>query len=161
MELQGDFNDVRVESPDAKVSLLVGTISEMTLSFEAKGSDVSLANESIVKMLNLNSAADFTGQGNIETANINASGTTIDITTQAGLEDAVTAGKAKKATISAANANTMISTRGLAAGKYKVIAVDAAGNLSAESTGTVILVPGPVNANPGDIPNCTSCHPDH
>lgn len=62
-----------------------------------------------------------------------------NITTEAAADLAVTGGTAMKAIVTAANTNTVIATTGLAAGAYKVVAVDAAGNFSAESTGTITI----------------------
>ncbi len=68
IELKGDFGKVLLDSANTKVSIMEGVISELTLSPEAKGSNVSLAAGSTVKTLTLNGAADITGQGKIETA---------------------------------------------------------------------------------------------
>lgn len=66
-----------------------------------------------------------------------------NFTTVAAMEAAVTAGTARKATVATANTNTTIvntvSAVNLAEGVYKVIAVDASGNVSAESAGTITL----------------------
>ncbi|QGQ97957.1 S-layer homology domain-containing protein [Paenibacillus psychroresistens] len=71
-----------------------------------------------------------------------------DITSVSAAESAVTGGTAAKATVSAANADTSIATTGLGLGEYKVVAVDAAGNFSVESNGTITLVDTTAPATP-------------
>lgn len=66
-----------------------------------------------------------------------------NITTKAQAEQAVAGGTAKKSAVTASNTNITISTAGLSAGSYKVVAADAAGNLSAESSGTIELQAAP------------------
>lgn len=61
------------------------------------------------------------------------------VTDMASLETLVTGGTATKATVTAANTNTGISTTGLADGTYKVYAVDTAGNVSANSTNSIVI----------------------
>lgn len=61
------------------------------------------------------------------------------VTGMASLDALVTAGSAKSATVSAANSNTTLATTGLADGTYKVYSVDAGGNVSAASAGTVTI----------------------
>ncbi|NML24689.1 DUF4347 domain-containing protein, partial [Zoogloea dura] len=61
------------------------------------------------------------------------------VTDLASLDALVTAGSAKSATVSTANSNTTLATTGLADGTYKVYSVDAGGNVSAASSGTVTI----------------------
>ncbi|MFD2443709.1 hypothetical protein ACFSO7_06890 [Bacillus sp. CGMCC 1.16607] len=61
-----------------------------------------------------------------------------NITTVAGADGEVLAGRATKVAVNA-NTSTALSTTALADGTYKVITVDAAGNVSAESTGVVTI----------------------
>lgn len=69
------------------------------------------------------------------------------LTNKAALDLLVDAGTATKVAINA-NASTPISTTGLADGTYNVVVVDAAGNLSAKSTGVVTV--------DGTLPEITS-----
>ncbi|MFS0868676.1 S-layer homology domain-containing protein [Paenibacillus xylanilyticus] len=57
-----------------------------------------------------------------------------------GLDTLVTEHLAVKGTVTAANSQTLISTEGLAAGIYRAVAVDAAGNVSVPSTASIELV---------------------
>lgn len=68
--------------------------------------------------------------------------TTSTVTDQVSLEALVTAGQAAKAPV-AANTPGTVGTSGLPAGTYKVYAVDASGNVSAASSGTITLVASP------------------
>ena len=80
VELQGDFGKVQVESPNTKVNVTEGTISSLTVSEAATGSDVNLAVGATVTTLTLDTATEVTGQGTIGTANINVSGSIIEQT---------------------------------------------------------------------------------
>lgn len=67
-----------------------------------------------------------------------------NFTTIAAMEAAVLAGTARKASVLAVGTNTTIVTTGvtnLANGVYKVISVDASGNVSLESAGTITIAP--------------------
>ncbi|WP_336781775.1 S-layer homology domain-containing protein [Paenibacillus illinoisensis] len=57
-----------------------------------------------------------------------------------GLNTLVTDQRAAKKSVTAANTQTFISTEGLAAGVYRAVAVDAAGNVSAPSATSIELV---------------------
>ena len=83
---------------------------------------------------------------NVTTAQSNEAGSTLylvksdaTVTDRASLEVLVADGSATKAT--ATGADTTLSTTGLDAGDYQVIAVDVAGNVSAASTGVITLTP--------------------
>lgn len=68
--------------------------------------------------------------------------------TLSDLEALVGLSTATKATVATADTNTTIATTGLLAGAYKVVAADAAGNLSALSTATITLAEPPDSENP-------------
>lgn len=74
--------------------------------------------------------------------------------TLSDLETLVNSNAAKKASVSTADTNTSIATTGLSSGAYKVVAVDAAGNLSARSTATITLAAPPDSENP-TLQSCT------
>lgn len=78
VELAGDFERVSVETPSAKVNVEKGSISQIILAQEAKGSQVTLGKDANVKTLSINATnVNVSGQGKIETANINAEGAKI------------------------------------------------------------------------------------
>src|SRR5690606_14975759 len=54
VELAGDFERVSVETPSAKVNVEKGSISQITLAQEAKGSQVTLGKDANVTTLNIN-----------------------------------------------------------------------------------------------------------
>ena len=73
------------------------------------------------------------------------------VTDKASLDALVTGGTATRADVTAANTDTSIATTGLTPGNYVVYAVDAAGNVSAPSTGTITLqAPADTTAPPKD-----------
>ena len=91
-------------------------------------------------------AAQVTLGGNVSTAQSSEVGRvylvsdTANVTDLASLDALVAANSATQATVSVANTDTSLGTTGLAAGTYKIYAVDAAGNVSAASTNTVNLL---------------------
>jgi hypothetical protein len=62
-----------------------------------------------------------------------------DIQTKATAEAAVSNGTARKAIVATANADTSIAITNLANGTYNVIGIDAAGNVSSKSSGTITI----------------------
>ncbi|HOS68804.1 MAG TPA: S-layer homology domain-containing protein [Bacillota bacterium] len=74
---EGVFNNVTVDSGNAKISLASGTIGNLTLAQGGAGTTFNLAQEASVDTLNINAAVNITGQGSIKTANVNVSGSTI------------------------------------------------------------------------------------
>lgn len=62
---------------------------------------------------------------------------------QADLDAALLAGTATRADVALAATDTIIGTTGLAAGSYRVVAVDKAGNVGAASSGAVTLLAAP------------------
>ncbi|MEA4846925.1 MAG: S-layer homology domain-containing protein [Clostridiaceae bacterium] len=74
---EGDFDNITVDSSNVNINLVEGTIGNLTLTQQAAGTTVNLAQETSIDILNINAAVNITGQGSIQTANINASGSTI------------------------------------------------------------------------------------
>lgn len=74
-----------------------------------------------------------------ETGKVYLVSSSATVTDMASLDALVTAGSAKSATVGVANSNTTLATTGLADGTYKVYSVDAGGNVSAASAGTVTI----------------------
>jgi hypothetical protein len=74
--LDGDFNVVTVNVPNANINVTAGTIGTMTIGPKAVGAEVNLGAGVIVKVLDLYAKADISGTGTVTTANIKVSGTT-------------------------------------------------------------------------------------
>jgi|LSQX01.1.fsa_nt_gb hypothetical protein len=71
IELEGDFDRINIE---AAVDLNVTgdtRIGELEVSGEAKGTNIDIDKDTVIKNLTLNGAAEVTGQGTIKTANVN------------------------------------------------------------------------------------------
>ena len=78
VELIGDFDEVNVESPHANINVQQGTIGNITLAPATQGTAINLAAGATVNTFTAHSAAQVTGTGTIQTANINASGVTLE-----------------------------------------------------------------------------------
>ncbi|HYE83865.1 MAG TPA: S-layer homology domain-containing protein, partial [Clostridia bacterium] len=79
---EGAFDDIQVDSSNVSINVETGTIGNLTLTQEAAGATVNLSQQASVNTLNLNAAVSITGQGTIQTANVNAQGATIQQTPQ-------------------------------------------------------------------------------
>jgi|GEM_PF-3074040 len=75
--LEGSFERVVVGAQQAKLTADKGTIGELQVSKDAKGSKVELGKDSKVKQLTLDSGAAVSGEGAVEKAAINAEGATL------------------------------------------------------------------------------------
>ncbi|WP_185602417.1 S-layer homology domain-containing protein, partial [Paenibacillus sp. 598K] len=75
--LEGSFERVVVGAQQAKLTTDKGTIGELQVSKDAKGSKVELGKDSKVKQLTLDSGAAVSGEGAVEKAAINAEGSTL------------------------------------------------------------------------------------
>ncbi len=77
--LRGSFADVTVEGSGASVTTESGTsVQSLTVEEDAEDATVNVENNSNVSQLTLNSPTIVTGQGTIQTANVNAEGSTIE-----------------------------------------------------------------------------------
>ncbi len=76
--LEGNFNNVNVQTADVQLNIISGTVSNLQVAETAQGASLNIADNAKVGTLTLNSAATVTGKGSIETANVNASGSTIE-----------------------------------------------------------------------------------
>ncbi len=77
--LRGSFADVTVEGSGASVTTESGTsVQSLTVEEDAEDGTVNVENNSNVSQLTLNSPTIVTGQGTIQTANVNAEGSTIE-----------------------------------------------------------------------------------
>ncbi|MGZ5049625.1 MAG: DUF4347 domain-containing protein [Methylobacter sp.] len=87
----------------------------------------------------VNNSTSVTTAQSSETGTIYLVKTSVTVTDKTSLDNAVSGGNAKSATVTTANQNTTISTTGLVDGTYKVYSVDAANNVSAASTNSITL----------------------
>lgn len=76
--LMGEFNTVNVGAGNASVNVQSGTINILNIAETARGANVNLSNGTRIDYLTLNSPSSITGQGQINNAAVNASGTTIE-----------------------------------------------------------------------------------
>ena len=76
--LDGDFLNVSIEAPSVNVQLLSGTVAKLEIQKTAVGATIEMAKGSTVGSFTANANVAVTGQGKIETANINANGVTIE-----------------------------------------------------------------------------------
>ncbi len=78
--LNGDFNEVNVESGGANVTVTSGNITTMNISENATGAGVNLVSGSSVSTLNANAPSSISGLGQIINANISTNNVTIEQT---------------------------------------------------------------------------------
>lgn len=76
MTLEGDYENVVVQAPDVNLNIYEGSVGK--LDIESEGANVTVGEGASVTTLNVNSRATISGQGTIETANVNANGVVIE-----------------------------------------------------------------------------------
>lgn len=74
---EGNFDNIQVYSSNINISVVSGTIGNLTMATGAAGTTVNLSQQAKVVTLNLNAAVKITGQGTIQTVNVNVPGSTI------------------------------------------------------------------------------------
>ncbi|MDD2402222.1 MAG: cadherin-like beta sandwich domain-containing protein, partial [Clostridia bacterium] len=77
VELAGDFEEIKIETPESKIKVQEGTIQNLIIQEEAENTKVDLVYGAKVKILTANTASQITGKGTIETANANEQGVII------------------------------------------------------------------------------------
>ncbi|MEW6624758.1 MAG: hypothetical protein AB1420_16810 [Bacillota bacterium] len=80
VELEGDFEEVSVQTPGSRLNLVSGTIKTINVEDTAVSSTISLGANTAVTTININTAASITGSGAIGTAVVNAENVTIEQT---------------------------------------------------------------------------------
>jgi len=143
------------------VSLVEGSHSLTAKTADAAG-NVSVASSALAITVDTTaptasvSTAEVVIGNNVTTARSTETGiaylvaSSYDLTnkTLTDLDALVGANSARKATVEAADQDTTIATTGLTAGTYKVVTVDAAGNLSSLSTNDITLANPPDSESP-------------
>ncbi|PHO07554.1 hypothetical protein BFT35_05635 [Thermoanaerobacterium thermosaccharolyticum] len=76
--LSGNFDNVKLNAPNVVVSVSNGSVKNLLISDEAKNSAIDIADNAIVTTLSVNAPVSVTGNGTIETANINVNGVTLE-----------------------------------------------------------------------------------
>lgn len=77
VNLTGDFPSVSLSNP-SNLSLLSGSIGQLTLASNGKGSRIDLASRTTVNKLEISGASDFVGKGTINKAILHVSGSTFE-----------------------------------------------------------------------------------
>lgn len=77
MRLAGYFGNVRIDAPGVNVQAQGGVIRNLEVAKGAANTSIELSGTAAVGTLVLDAAANVTGEGKIETAKINAPGSTI------------------------------------------------------------------------------------
>jgi len=78
VRLLGDFRDVNVETPEVQLDIQKGTVQNLTLAPATQGTTINLASDANIETFTTHSAANVTGDGTIQTANINAAGVILE-----------------------------------------------------------------------------------
>jgi hypothetical protein len=74
----GDFTEVNVETPQAQIDVQQGTVETLTLAPATQGTTINLASGTTINTFTTHSATSVTGEGAIQTANINADGVNLE-----------------------------------------------------------------------------------
>ena len=103
--IEGDFEDILVTASNASIIISGGTVNNLTISEEAFGAGIQIAQGALVRTLDINAAVNVEGQGKIVTANINAGNVTISqkpyvINIADGIEANIGGKKVDKSTVS-------------------------------------------------------------
>ncbi|MDD4766947.1 MAG: S-layer homology domain-containing protein [Desulfotomaculaceae bacterium] len=76
--LDGNFANVNVYADTVKLVIAGGSVANMNIAETAVGSAINIAADAIVSSMTLDAAVSVTGQGTIETAKVNVSGSTFE-----------------------------------------------------------------------------------
>ncbi|MFX4262142.1 S-layer homology domain-containing protein [Pelotomaculum propionicicum] len=76
--LDGNFANVNVSAEAARIKITGGTVTNMEIAETAPGAVIDIAAGAKVSTMTLDAAVSVTGQGTIETAKINVSGSTFE-----------------------------------------------------------------------------------
>lgn len=76
--LEGDYEDIIVESPGVSINVINGTVGNLTISKEADGTSVTINENAAVANLVTDAGVTIIGGENIKNAKINAAGVSID-----------------------------------------------------------------------------------
>ncbi|MDR3765428.1 MAG: S-layer homology domain-containing protein, partial [Butyricicoccus sp.] len=79
LDLAGNIHEVITMTPESKINVGSGTVEKLTVDEEAVNSTVTIAQGAVVDELNLDTATNVTGKGDVGTANINAPGCVIEM----------------------------------------------------------------------------------
>jgi len=79
VQLIGNFESVEIRAEGIQLQASGGTINNMKLTSAATNVDINLASDSKVTTFTANAAATVTGTGKIDTAQVNVSGTKIEV----------------------------------------------------------------------------------
>ncbi len=77
VNLEGNFASVRLNS-QSNLNLLSGSIQDLYVTSGAKDSNIDLSYRTVVEDLTVDAACDFTGEGTIENATVDATGVTFE-----------------------------------------------------------------------------------
>lgn len=76
LQLAGNIKEVVNITPNSNLQVVQGITHKLTVDERATGSALSIANDTTVKILNLDAGTPVTGNGDVEKMNVNAAGST-------------------------------------------------------------------------------------
>lgn len=79
LELAGNIGEVLNRTPGSKLSITQGSVDKLTVDELATGSTLTIAQNAVVKNLNLDVGTNVSGQGDIDNLNVNSNGSTVTI----------------------------------------------------------------------------------
>lgn len=79
LDLAGNIHEVVTITPESEINVGSGTVEKMTIDEAAVDSTVTIAQGAVVEELNLDTATNVTGKGDIATLNVNAPGCKVEM----------------------------------------------------------------------------------
>nr|WP_297178777.1 S-layer homology domain-containing protein [uncultured Agathobaculum sp.] len=79
LDLAGNIHEVVAMTPECEINVGSGTVEQMTIDEYATDSTVTIAQGAVVEELNLDTATNVTGKGDIGTLNVNAPGCKVEM----------------------------------------------------------------------------------
>lgn len=77
LQLAGNIKEVVNITPNSNLQVVQGVTDKLTVDERAAGSSLSIANDTTVKVLNLDAGVPVTGNGDVSKMNVNAPGSTV------------------------------------------------------------------------------------
>ncbi len=78
IKLIGDFEQVDINTSNVDVNIISGSVEELNVEETAQNTKIEISKNASIVTLTLDAKTEVSGRGTIETANINADGTTIE-----------------------------------------------------------------------------------
>ncbi len=78
VKLIGDFEQIDINASNVDINIISGTIEELNVEEVAQNTKIEVSKNASINTLTLDAKTEVSGKGTIETANVNADGSTIE-----------------------------------------------------------------------------------